>query len=69
MKTSLLNPFEKRRLVVNPWFEEHAAVPVQFQPMVIGSSRIKCIRKLESWRPFPAPRDPSASNRWAGGRL
>ena len=68
MKISLPEPSERRRLIINPWLEEYTTVPLQFQPGATVSPASKCVRKWESWRSLPIPRDRSAFNRWARGK-
>jgi hypothetical protein len=66
MKKSLPNPLEsRRRLVINPWLEEHTAVPVRFE--AIAQPGLKCVRKWEN--PFPTRRERSGYGGWAGGKL
>jgi hypothetical protein len=64
MKASHTNHFEvRRRLVVNPWLEESATVPLKFMPAGIGLTGIKCERKWGSWRNLLSARKPPGRHR------
>ena len=62
MKTSLPNRFElRRRLVINPWLEEFATVPLKFKPDATSSLGSKCVRRWGNWRTLSTGRK-QASN-------
>jgi len=66
MKSSPANQVKvRRKLLVNPWLEEFATVPLKFKLAATPSSAIKCVRKWESWRNPVSARKPPSRNRLA----